>query len=66
MDRILRKPDIEQLTGYTERTIRDMERAGTFPRRFPLNPGGRAVGWLESEVSDWLAARAASRNYGAA
>jgi prophage regulatory protein len=66
MDRILRGPDIEQQTGYTLRTIRNMERDGKFPKRFKLNPDGRAVGWLESEVRDWLEARAASRNDGAA
>ena len=43
--------------------IRDMEREGLFPRRFPLNPSGkgRAVGHLESEVDDWIVERAASR-----
>ncbi len=41
---ILRKPDIESATGLTERTIRNMEAEGKFPRRFTLNPGGRAVG----------------------
>ena len=61
MDRVLRKPDIETITGYTERALRDMERDGRFPKRFKLNPNGRAVGWLESEVSDWVKARAASR-----
>lgn len=66
MDRILRTPDIEMLTGYTARTIRNLEREGKFPRRFQLNPNGRAVGWLESEVKAWLEARAASRHDGTA
>jgi len=62
MDRVLRKPDIETATGYTERAIRDLEREGKFPKRFKLNPDGRAVGWLESEVQAWLAERAATRD----
>lgn len=65
MDRILRKPDIEAVTGFTERGLRDMEREGRFPKRFKLNPDGRAVGWLESEVQDWLRQRAASREIAA-
>ncbi|MEQ1881281.1 MAG: AlpA family phage regulatory protein [Burkholderiales bacterium] len=28
---------------------------GVFPKPVPLGP--RAVGWLESDVSDWIAAR---------
>ena len=61
MDAVLRKPDIERITGYTERALRDMERDGAFPKRFKLNPEGRAVGWLESEVQSWIAERAATR-----
>ena len=30
-------------------------KSGTFPRQVQLGP--RAVGWLESEVSDWIAER---------
>jgi len=58
---ILRKPDIESATGLTERTIRNMEAEGKFPRRFTLNPGGRAVGWHSEEVNSWIEDRAASR-----
>ncbi len=61
---ILRKPDIESATGLTERTIRNMEAAGNFPRRFTLNPGGRAVGWHADEVTEWIDKRAASRDAG--
>lgn len=59
---VLRKPDIEAATGLAERTIRNMEAAGNFPRRFTLNPGGRAVGWHAGEVMEWVAERAASRD----
>ena len=60
--RVLRTPDVEAKSGYCERQLRELERAGAFPQRFPLNPnGGRAVGWLESEVDEWIAARAATR-----
>jgi len=59
--RILRKTEIEQRTGYTERTLRDLEAEGVFPKRFLINPNGRSVGWLESEVNAWIEQRAASR-----
>ena len=59
--RIIRKTEIEHRTGYTERTLRDLEAAGSFPRRFLINPAGRSVGWLEYEVDVWIEQRAASR-----
>lgn len=61
--RILRVTDTETKTGYCDRQLRVLEAQGLFPKRFPLNPSGtgRAVGHLESEVENWIAARAASR-----
>lgn len=60
-DVILRKADIKRITGMSDVTIRLLEQQGHFPRRFQINPLGRQVGWLESEVTAWLEARAASR-----
>ena len=60
-DRILRRPEVEKRVGTCERAIRDWEAKGNFPRRFRIDPDGRAVGWLESEVRAWIEARAASR-----
>lgn len=61
--KILRPKDTEERVGLCDRELRDLEREGLFPKRFPLNPNGkgRAVGHLESEVNDWIAKRAASR-----
>jgi predicted DNA-binding transcriptional regulator AlpA len=61
MDTILRAPDVEKATGLTERSLRIMEASGDFPKRFLLNPTGRAVGWRASEVQGWIEERAASR-----
>ncbi len=61
-DRILRKPEVERRVGACERAIRDWESDGTFPRRFRIHPNGRAIGWLESEVLEWIRERAASRD----
>ena len=60
---ILRPKDTEARVGLCDRELRNLEREGQFPKRFPLNPSGkgRAVGHLESEVDAWIKARAASR-----
>ena len=57
---ILRRPAVQARTGLSRSTIYLRVAEGTFPR--PVSLGARAVGWVESEVSDWLAGRiAASR-----
>jgi prophage regulatory protein len=37
----------------------DMVAQGQFPKPFQLVPGGRAVGWLESDVDRWILERRA-------
>lgn len=64
-DTILRKGHIREITGWSDTHIRALEAENKFPRRFKMNPDGEAVGWLASEVQDWIAARAASRGAGA-
>ena len=32
----------------------DMVARGHFPKPFTLIPGGRAVGWLEKDVDQWV------------
>jgi predicted DNA-binding transcriptional regulator AlpA len=59
--RAIRPTETEKKTGYCDRHLRDLERQGLFPRRFKLNPNGRAVAHWEHEVDEWLTSRAASR-----
>ena len=54
-ERALRLRQVSQLTGLGRSMIYQMQAEGRFPRRIKL--GERAVGWLESEVRDWLATR---------
>ncbi|MBI3918308.1 MAG: AlpA family transcriptional regulator [Betaproteobacteria bacterium] len=54
---ILRRKQVEARTGLARSTIYHHIKAGTFPRPVPLGP--RAVGWLESDVSNWIAERVA-------
>ena len=60
-NRILRRADIEKLTGFKWRHLHDMEARGCFPKRFHPDPNSKIVGWLYSEVMAWIAERAASR-----
>jgi prophage regulatory protein len=61
MHTILRLPDVKRSTGLSRSTIYLRIAQGTFPK--PVSLGGRAVGWLEAGVQQWLQCRIeASRN----
>lgn len=60
MEKVLRRPEVERLTGLSRSRIYELMDGGRFPR--PINLGGRAVAWLESEVGDWLKRRVAERD----
>jgi prophage regulatory protein len=55
MHRILRLPDVKTITGLSRSTIYFRISQGCFPESVSL--GGRAAGWLEHEVQDWLQAQ---------
>ena len=61
--RVLRIPETVAKTGCCDRHLRNLEAKGLFPKRFNLHPNGngRGVGHLETEVENWIAARAATR-----
>lgn len=60
---ILRLPQVKNLTGLARSTIYLRISEGTFPK--PISLGIRAVGWIESDVSDWIQSRIdESRNRG--
>lgn len=52
---ILRRKQVEARVGLSRSTIYDAIKAGTFPK--PIQLGPRSVGWLESDIAAWLAAR---------
>jgi prophage regulatory protein len=54
----LRRKQVEARTGLSRSTIYQYVKDGYFPKPVPLGP--RAVGWLESDVSEWIAARVSS------
>ena len=52
---ILRLPAVKTITGLSRSTIYLRIAYGTFPK--PVGLGGRAVGWLEAEIQEWLQRR---------
>ncbi len=58
--RIIRLPELEAMVGRGRTSILADIDAGRFPR--PVALGGRAKGWLLSEIENWLRARAAERD----
>jgi len=52
MQRILRLPQVREKTGLSRSSIYERMADGTFPVPYAIGP--RAVGWLESEIENWL------------
>ncbi|MGR8930347.1 MAG: helix-turn-helix transcriptional regulator [Gammaproteobacteria bacterium] len=53
--KILRLPSVKARTGLSRSTIYLRISEGSFPASVSL--GGRAVGWIEAVVDDWLEQR---------
>jgi len=64
-DRIIMAKERRQLIPYSDMHIWRMEKSGAFPQRIKLSPNGR-VGWSLLEVLQWIEARKAEREAGAA
>lgn len=56
---MLRLPQVLARTGLSRSTTYAMVAAGEFPK--PVKLGRRAIGWIETEVDDWIAERGALR-----
>ena len=56
---MLRCPTVKARTGLSRGTIYLRISRGTFPA--PVSLGGRAVGWIETDVNAWLTARIEQR-----
>ncbi len=56
--RFLRWPEVQERTGLCRSHVHDMARRGNFPS--PIKLGGRASGWLESEIEAWIEERTAN------
>lgn len=50
--KIIRRPEVESITGLSRSTIYFKMEKDTFPK--PIKLSERSVGWLEHEVQAWL------------
>ena len=60
--KILRKPAVLEMVGYSGMHIDRLEKAGRFPKRVRL--GENAVGWVEEEIDAWISAKVEARDNG--
>ncbi len=58
--RVLRLQEVESRTGLRRSAIYQHAGRGTFPK--PIRLGGKAAGWIESEVEAWITQRIAARD----
>ena len=58
--RILRTKTVVERVGYCRSHLWRLERDGRFPRKIQLGPN--SVGYVESEIDEWIAARVAERD----
>ncbi len=57
---IIRHKAVCQKLQISSAKLFDMVARSHFPKPFALIPGGRAVGWLESDVDQWVLERKAT------
>jgi len=55
--RILRLPEVKAATGISRSTIYSQMADGCFPK--PISLGARAVGWVNTDIENWLNQRIA-------
>lgn len=58
--RVLRLKEVMVMTGLARSTVYKFIAAGDFPSQVPL--GCRSVGWIESEVVEWIKHQVAARD----
>lgn len=58
--RIIRRSQLPEFTGYSIPYIYQLINEGKFPR--PIKLGKRSSGWLESEIIAWQRERIAERD----
>lgn len=55
--RIIKKPEVREITALSDSTVRRLELVGDFPKRLRLSKS--AVGWVEADVLAWVEHRRA-------
>jgi prophage regulatory protein len=58
-DRIIRRKEVEHLTGFKRSTLYRYMALNKFPRSISLG-GGRMVGWRLSDIQQWIEEQSAN------
>ena len=61
--KMIRRPEVEAITGLSRSTIYAKMENGTFPK--PIKLSVRSVAWVASEVTDWINDRISATRGGA-
>ncbi|MCH1931499.1 AlpA family transcriptional regulator [Shewanella sp. A25] len=56
-DRFVREAERKAITSVSRTTAWALERKGLFPKRRQLYPQSTSVGWLLSELNEWVTSR---------
>ena len=56
LDRVIREPECERITGLSRTSRWRLERDGLFPKRRQIS--ANTIGWLQSELAEWINKRA--------
>ena len=59
-DRLLRRRQVEEITGIARSSIYRLMQQGDFPQSVRVGPA--AVRWRESAITDWLESRPLARS----
>lgn len=62
MEEIVKAAELEARLKVTRKTLHTWSENGQMPKKIRLVKGGRATGWLKSEIDEWLEERLASRD----
>jgi prophage regulatory protein len=58
--RIIRMQHTTHKVGLKQSAVFDLVARGLFPKPFSIVPGGRAKGWLEEDIDQWILQRKAA------
>ena len=56
-EKLLRWPDVQARVGFCKSYSYVLQKKGIFPKPVKLIEGGRATGYLESEINEFINAR---------
>ena len=57
-NKILRMKDLPSRVGFAKSTIYELIKKNKFPKPFKIIPNGRASGWFENDIENWINNRA--------